>query len=52
MIQVITRWQNFTGRAAILDGSPKTFDQVKLERQMAEGDMAPQSSEPLIIPGE
>jgi DNA modification methylase len=32
---IVTRWQNFTGRAAILDGTQKTFEQVKLERQVA-----------------
>jgi DNA modification methylase len=30
---IVTRWQNFTGRAAILDGAQKTFEQVKLERR-------------------
>jgi DNA modification methylase len=29
---IVTRFQNFTGRAAILDGSQQTFEQVKLER--------------------
>ena len=30
---IVTRWQNFTGRAGLLDGTQQTFDQVSLERQ-------------------
>ena len=28
----VERWQRFTGRAAVLDGSGETFDAVKAER--------------------
>jgi DNA modification methylase len=41
---IVTRWQNFTGRAAILDGTQQTFEQVKLERQPVD-DIARESSE-------
>ncbi len=42
---IVTRWQNFTGRAAILDGTQKTFEQVKLERQVVVEDTAQQPRE-------
>jgi DNA modification methylase len=29
---IVTRWQEFSGRAAVLAGTDKTFDQVKAER--------------------
>jgi len=29
---IVTRWQNFTGRTAVLDGTQQTFEQVKLDR--------------------
>ena len=28
----VTRWQNFTGKQATLDGDGRTFEQVKAER--------------------
>jgi len=48
---IVTRWQNFTGRAAILDGSQKTFEQVKLERRPAGEDTAQESREDLAVHG-
>ena len=42
---IVTRWQNFTGRAAILDGSQQTFEQVKLERRPPGEDAIQESSE-------
>jgi DNA modification methylase len=47
---IVTRWQNFTGRAAILDGCQKTFEQVKLERRAT--DSAPESGEAVAAPAE
>jgi DNA modification methylase len=44
---IVTRWQNFTGRAAILDGSQQTFEQVKLERRPAGEDTSEESKEEL-----
>jgi DNA modification methylase len=41
---IVTRWQNFTGRAAMLDGTQQTFEQVKLERRPVD-DIAQESSE-------
>ena len=49
---IVTRWQNFTGRAAILDGSRQTFEQVKPERRPAAEDTAQESSEQLAVRGE
>jgi hypothetical protein len=40
----VTRWQNFTGRAALLDGTQQTFEQVKLERWPVD-DIAEEPSE-------
>src|ERR1022692_1299051 len=28
----VTRWQNFTGREAVLDGNERSFDEIKAER--------------------
>jgi DNA modification methylase len=42
---IVTRWQNFTGRAAILDRTQQTFEQVKLERRPADEHAGHESSE-------
>lgn len=44
---IVTPWQNFTGRAAILDGSQQTFEQVKLERGPAGENTVEESNEEL-----
>lgn len=48
---IVTRWQNFTGRAAVLDGSQQTFEQVKLERRPA-SEAIQETREPLVVRGE
>jgi DNA modification methylase len=40
---IVTRWQNFTGRTAILDGTQQTFEEAKLERRTVE-DIAQESN--------
>jgi DNA modification methylase len=42
---IVTRWQNFTGRAAILDGSQQTFEQARLERRPSGEDAIQESCE-------
>lgn len=37
---IVTRWQEFTGKAALLAGTEKTFEQVKAERTNHEGTQA------------
>ena len=41
---IVTRWQNFTGRAAILDFSQQTFEQAGLERRPTGEDAIQESS--------
>jgi DNA modification methylase len=31
----VLRWQNFSGKQAVLDGDGRTFDEVSLEREGA-----------------
>ena len=47
---ILTRWQNFTGRAAILAGCNKTFEEVKVERRPI--DDIRDSSEHVAAPAE
>jgi len=47
---IVTRWQNFTGRAAILAGCNKTFEEVKVERRPI--DDIRDSSEHVAAPAE
>ena len=29
---IVTRWQSFSGKAAVLDGDKRTFDELKMAR--------------------
>jgi hypothetical protein len=41
----LVSWQYFTGRAAILDGTQQTLEQVKLEQRPPVDDIAQESNE-------
>ena len=34
---IVMRWQTFTGKQAVLDGTGKTFDEIRAEREVLNG---------------